>query len=265
MPPVLTRGPFTIAEAREAGIQRWHLEGEKWKRLTRGIYVAADTERGDSRLVAVAKRFPRAAAFSGLTAVWLHGLDARLSDPIEITVPSHVGVSRPVGMRVRRALLSDADVVPVRGLRVTSIVRTIADLSGRLDLTEAVVIADAALNSGRITREKLRSWAAANSRRPGIRRLRRVIELAEPLAQSPMETRLRMVLVLGGLPRPRAQVEIRDAAGRFIGRPDLYYEDQKLGTSTTELDTGMRSSQTTTGRTTYSAWEFVSCASPTPT
>ena len=23
--------------------------------------------------------------------------------------------------------------------------------------------------------------------------------------------------------------EIRDAAGRFIGRPDLYYEDQKLG------------------------------------
>ena len=44
-----------------------------------------------------------------------------------------------------------------------------------------------------------------------------------------MESRLRMVLVLGGLPRPRAQVSIHDRWGRFVGRPDLFYEDQRLG------------------------------------
>jgi hypothetical protein len=44
-----------------------------------------------------------------------------------------------------------------------------------------------------------------------------------------MESRLRMVLVLGGLPRPRAQVEIFDAQGEFAGRTDLYYEDCHLG------------------------------------
>ena len=44
-----------------------------------------------------------------------------------------------------------------------------------------------------------------------------------------MESRLRMVLVLGGLPRPKAQVSIHDRWGRFVGRPDLYYEQHRLG------------------------------------
>ncbi|HET9782982.1 MAG TPA: DUF559 domain-containing protein [Candidatus Dormibacteraeota bacterium] len=44
-----------------------------------------------------------------------------------------------------------------------------------------------------------------------------------------MESRLRLVLILGGLPPPKAQVTIRDRWGRAIGRPDLYYEDGRLG------------------------------------
>jgi len=44
-----------------------------------------------------------------------------------------------------------------------------------------------------------------------------------------METRLRMVLVLGGLPRPEAQVSLHDTKGRFLGRPDLFYPISKLG------------------------------------
>ena len=44
-----------------------------------------------------------------------------------------------------------------------------------------------------------------------------------------METRLRMLLVLAGLPRPEAQVSLHDHQGRFLGRPDLYYRAQSLG------------------------------------
>jgi very-short-patch-repair endonuclease len=44
-----------------------------------------------------------------------------------------------------------------------------------------------------------------------------------------MESRLRMLLVLGGLPRPQAQVTLTDRRGRFLGRPDLYYPDHRLG------------------------------------
>ncbi len=43
-----------------------------------------------------------------------------------------------------------------------------------------------------------------------------------------METRLRLLLVLAGLPRPHAQVSLHDDAGRFVGRSDLYYPVQRL-------------------------------------
>src|SRR5260370_33117065 len=44
-----------------------------------------------------------------------------------------------------------------------------------------------------------------------------------------METRLRMLLVVTRLPRPRSPVSIYDHQGRFLGRPDLYYPEHKLG------------------------------------
>jgi very-short-patch-repair endonuclease len=49
----------------------------------------------------------------------------------------------------------------------------------------------------------------------------------EPATESPMETRLRMLLVLAGLPRPKVQVPLGDAT-TFLGRADLYYPDHRL-------------------------------------
>ena len=210
-------GPFTVEEARAAGIERWHLRSRRWARLARGIYVP--TEIAQTPLVqldAATRRLPDVAAFSGLTAAWLHGLDVPPCDPIEVTIPREAGVSGRAGMRVRRRPLSVGDVVHVRGLRATSIVRTLADLSSQLSLTEAVVIVDEALHKRRVTLADIAS-------------LKRVAQHAEPQSASPMETRLRMILVLAGLPRPKAQVPIFDSNGRFLGRPDLYYEKQRLG------------------------------------
>jgi very-short-patch-repair endonuclease len=230
VPEALTRGPFTIVEARQAGLQRWHLEGASWMRVAQGTYVRAGTSDVTlATLVAVSKRFPASAAFSGMTAAWLHRVDVSPCDPIEVTVPRHLGVSRPRGIRVRRALLSDAEVVRLRGFRATSILRTIADISAAVSLTEAVVVADAALHSRLVTLDELNTWASTQAGRPGIGRVRSVISLADPKAESQMESRLRMLLFLGGLPRPKSQVSIYDSAGRFVGRPDLYYEASRLG------------------------------------
>ncbi len=51
----------------------------------------------------------------------------------------------------------------------------------------------------------------------------------DPKAESPMESRLRMLLVLAGLPRPEAQVSLYDEEGGFVARPDLYYREARLG------------------------------------
>jgi very-short-patch-repair endonuclease len=229
-PQELMRGPFSIAEARAASLGRRSLEGASWRRIGPGIYISAGLAQDPlQKIEAARRRLPNGAAFSGLTAAWLHGLDVAHCDPIEVTVPLRAGVSGRSGIAVRRSVIAAADLVQVRGMPATSMVRTIADLCARLSLVEAVVIADAALHQRRFKLQDLRSWSASNSRRHGIRMMRRVIDFAEPAAESPMESRLRMLLVLAGLPRPRAQVAIHDESGRFVGRPDLSYDRHHLG------------------------------------
>ena len=41
--------------------------------------------------------------------------------------------------------------------------------------------------------------------------------------------RLRLLLVLAGLPPPQVQVPLYDADERFVGRPDLYYPTRRVG------------------------------------
>ena len=181
------------------------------------------------RLEAARRRLPEQSAFSGLTAAWLHGLDVEPCDPVEATVSKRAGISGRAHIALRRSELGVDDIVRARGFPATSVVRTIADLCAALSLVEAVVIADAALHNRLVRVEDMDSWIASNRRRHGIRKLRRVVGLVEPAAESPMESRLRMLLVLAGLPRPKAQVAVHDEWGRFIGRLDLYYERHRVG------------------------------------
>ena len=180
------------------------------------------------RLQAAKRRLPPAAVFSGRTAAWLHGLDVGPSERIEVTVPKSLGVTTRSGMVVRRSVLVGAEIVIRRGFRVTSALRTLLDVSCRLSLTEAVVIADTALHAKLISLDELSRGLDSYEGVWGVKALRRVARHVEPASESPMETRLRMLLVLAGLPRPEAQVSINDRFGRFLGRPDLYYPTARL-------------------------------------
>ena len=208
IPKQLTKGPFSLAEARRAGLTRWHLYSPAWRRVAPGIYAWAGLpDEPMLRIAAAAARLPESGAFAGLTAAWLHGLDARPAAPIEVIVPAPSGVSAR-DLWVTRARLEPREVVERWGVPATSILRTLSDLGRRLPLVEAVVLADQALYRGLVELEELD---------------RRLSRHAEPKAESPMETRLRMLLVQGGLPRPQAQVDLRDEGGRLLGRADLYY------------------------------------------
>ena len=230
LPPNLLTGPFTLQVAEQAGLTRGHLRGASWKRVGPATYASRRLDDDPMyELEAAQFRLPESAAFSGLTAGWLHGLDVAPCSPIEATVENDAGVSARAGLHIRRATLGAGDVIDVRGMRVTSIERTVADIAARLSLTEAVVVTDAALHAGLTRLEDLTAWARAHPGRRGIRRMRRVLEMADASSESPMESRLRMVLVMGGLPRPASQVEIHDGDGRFVARIDLFYASQRLG------------------------------------
>lgn len=230
VPERLCRGPFTIAEARAAGITTDQLRGESWMRVARGWYRWAAGPGGERhRLATLAASLPPGAAFSGPTAARLHGLELAEADPPEVVVPHDSSVSGRAQARVRKIQLAPGDVVIRDGLPVTSPLRTCFDMAGRLPLVEAVIGVDMALHAGLVELEALRRYVAARRGVAGVVGARRVVDLAEPKAESPMETRLRLLLVRAGLPRPQAQVELRDARGSFVGRPDLYYPQARLG------------------------------------
>jgi len=103
------------------------------------------------------------------------------------------------------------------------------DLARRLPLVDAVAAVDAALHNRIVDLAEFRSYVAAHSRCAGVARARQVADLADASSESQMETRLRMLLVLAGLPRPQAQVPLYDHRGRLLRRPDLYYPEQRVG------------------------------------
>ncbi|WP_460717117.1 DUF559 domain-containing protein [Micromonospora taraxaci] len=96
-----------------------------------------------------------------------------------------------------------------------------------LEPLRAVGIVDSLLATGLTTRAELAAVATANADRPGGRRARWIFDLADPGAQSPPESQLRVRLVLGGLPRPVTQHPIRLPTGLVL-HPDLAWPDFRV-------------------------------------
>jgi len=63
----------------------------------------------------------------------------------------------------------------------------------------------------------------------GVGRIARVVSLAAVGAESPIETRLRLVLARAGLPPPVLQHQVWNEAGTCVARLDLAYVDARLG------------------------------------
>jgi len=229
VPVELTNRPFSLEEARRYGLTKHQLVGASWRRIGAGFYAWREIAGSPLVvLVAAQRRVPDPAVFSGRTAAWLHGLDMPPCDPVEVTLPPDTRIAHLAGISVRRAELVAHEVTARRGLRTTSAVRTVADLARCLSVVDGVVALDAALHRRLLKLSHLKSWLDSHQRFPGTARLRRAVDLAEPATESVMETRLRLLLVLAGLPRPHAQVSLHDDAGRFVGRSDLYYPVQRL-------------------------------------
>ena len=91
------------------------------------------------------------------------------------------------------------------GLRCTSPLRTAYDLARRPDRVEAVVAVDGLANTHRFHPDLLLHFAVHYRGARGNDRVPDVLAAASPYAGSPMETRLRLVIINGGLPRPRVQ------------------------------------------------------------
>ncbi len=104
------------------------------------------------------------------------------------------------------------------GLLVTTPAQTFVDLAPELGLVDLVVLGDSLVRAGVVTVAELVGAAADAPRRSAAHRGARLVRAR---VDSPMATRLRLLLVLAGLPEPVVDVVIRDEGGRVVYRLDL--------------------------------------------
>jgi hypothetical protein len=217
VPDELLSRPFTVTEARRLGVSPAVLRGEQFRTPVRG--VRASTVLPDSleqRCLAVSALMPGVVLSHGTAAALCDLPVPVLSHVVEVTA---VGGCRLTGVRGHRRDPGDDVRTLPSGLRVTSGARTWADHGVRLELDDLVVLGDAVLRHGWADQAALTAAAAVPGRR-GARRLRTALGLLEPRTDSPMETRLRLLVVRSGLPRPVAGRDVV-VDGSWLARPDL--------------------------------------------
>lgn len=112
---------------------------------------------------------------------------------------------------------------------VTTALRTAYDLARWQPLTEAVAAVDALARIGGFQPEAVLTIRGRYPRARWRCRVPEVVALADPGAESAMETRCRLALVLHGLPQPVTQHKVADAQGRIVGRLDLAYPERRVG------------------------------------
>jgi hypothetical protein len=193
-----------LQQARAAGVSFDALRRKSWRRI--GTQLSCWRGLAEDPWCVLAawwSRLPKDATFAGLPAAWLYRLVVDPRQTIEVIVPPKSSVRSRRNLIVRRCMLRD--VALVRGLRVTTLARTFQDRRRLLTPVELLVVADQALRLA----------------------YGRYHDDAEP-AESPMETRLRWLLVGAGLAKPEVQVDLRDSDGRFVGRADLFYRSCRL-------------------------------------
>ncbi len=193
--------------------------------MFRDVYADADLPDGHRlRIEGAALLVPGSAVFSGRTAAHLLGARelADSATPVEVTVPPQHRFGPVTGMRVRQAGLRAEEVLAVGGRTCTAAVRTALDMARLEPLMDAVVALDQLLARAVGDEVALRAGAAALPTGRGCRSARRAVALADGRAESPPETRLRVLLTVAGLP-PVPQWSVRRADGMFIARVDLAY------------------------------------------
>lgn len=232
IPQELTAGPFTREMANTVGVTDRMLQGPPWRQVFSGVWVwDAIEDTRELRLHAGRLLIPPQGVLCGLTAAWVSGVDVRRFDDTDV----HVGF--PKGRRIRpraglvvcQETLDPTDIVDIQGVRVTTPVRTAFDCLRWLRAVEGIVVADALTHAGLVDLSQLAAYFASKRRLRNLRIGERLLQFVEPLTESPMETRLRMLLINGGLSRPEAQHEVRDHLDSFIGRLDLAYPNVRLG------------------------------------
>ena len=220
------RWPFLGTEARAQGLVTDHRLRTAYVAVHRNVYVPRGAQL-DARDKAMAAWLwsGRRGVLAGLSAGALHNMrwiDANL--PAELNRQSRDKVS---GIVLHSDVLAPDEICQRSGMPTTTAARTAFDLGRIHDVQTAVIRLDALRNATRVSVDQINSVVA---RYPGARRirvLREAVALSDSGAESPQESRTRLLLLKNGLPTPRTQIEVYDDYAS-IARLDMGWPEYKV-------------------------------------
>jgi hypothetical protein len=220
--------PFSRAEARAAGLTAEMLLSKRFHKIFWDTYISRDVRITQLvRAKALIRLVPPESYISHHTAAELWGAAPPADVATHITPPS------ACGRLVRQGVRSHYRKYPAqttlrKGLPISTPEQTFLDLAAvGVGLVDLVVVADGMIRAGHTSAERLVE-ATEQWNGKGCRMARRAASLAREGVDSPQETRLRLLLVLAGLPEPRVNLIIRGPDGSWRRRYDLAYEHLRL-------------------------------------
>ncbi len=166
------------------------------------------------------------ATLTGLSAAAVLGTKwLNAGEPAELCRPNR---HAPPGIVVRSYDLNNRETRVRTGIRITTPERTAFDIGRSLSANRSIPVLDAVANA---TNLKVADVVALADTKPGIRgvrRLRSVLKLVDGGAESPQESRVRLLLVGAGLPAPETQIEFTDELGIARIRVDMGWREWRV-------------------------------------
>jgi hypothetical protein len=155
----------------------------------------------------------------------MYGFDTENTADLHVLNPPGGQIRSADGLVVHRR--DGAPLVMVNERPVTSAAWTAVEVARGLRRPRALATLDAALRSQTCGRGEIWRAAVEQAGRRGIVAVRELIALADPLAESPMESEARLAMIDGGLPIPKLQYEIVDG-NRELRRVDFAWPEQRI-------------------------------------
>lgn len=229
---------FIGTEAIAGGVVTRH-ELQRWYRpLFRNVHVPKGRSLSlQDRTTAAWLWSRRGGIVTGVAASALHGAEW-VDDDVTIELLWDY-LRSPRGITVRHERIDDDEIICVAGLPVTTPARTAFDLGRFLPRTKAIERLDALMRACPFSTEDVLMLAKRYRGARGVARLKAALPLVDGGAASPAETRLRLLYIDAGLPRPTTQITIVDEWGRLVRTVDMGWEDFNVAS---EYDGGQHQS-----------------------
>lgn len=210
----------------------------RWRILRRGVYTTTeiwnslDVDHGRPLLLALAAGIAarRGWVLSHDSACALHRLPVLHDDEplVHLTRPGWTGAWTEYGVKHHLARFGPHQQVQVQGVAALDIARTAVDMGREHGFRAGLVTCDAAMRRG-ITRDDLERALVVMVNWPGVVSARQAVQLADPGAETVLETLARELVLEAGIGDPETQFPVHTTRG-------VFWCDLRVGNHVIEAD-----------------------------